>query len=80
MSVLVTVTQGSKFDKYPSASLLKELFILTLFVSLGQKYAGMPCKMTTRGVIQTAALKPKDLTIVLTLSAKVLDVIFLPGT
>lgn len=56
------------------------LFILTLFVNLGQRYTGVPCKMTTREVIQLAELKPKDLTIVLTLSAKVLDVIFLPGT
>lgn len=30
--------------------------------------------------VQPAELKPNDLTIVLTLSAKVLDVIFLPGT
>lgn len=32
------------------------------------------------GAIHPAELKPADLTMVLTLSAKVLDVIFLPGT
>lgn len=35
---------------------------------------------TSAAAIHPAELKPADLTMVLTLSAKVLDVIFLPGT
>lgn len=53
-------------------------------MSKGNKYEGEDSRKlnsrTPAAAIHPAELKPNDLTMVLTLSAKVLEVIFLPGT